>query len=193
MPLTMLDVIVAAVVLLSAFLAMVRGFSREVLSLASWVLAALAAFFAYPHLLPYVSPYIANEMVALVASLGGIFIVALLAISLVTMKVADLIIDSRIGALDRVLGLFFGLARGALILAVAILFTNELIRIDNRPDWLEQAATKPALDKMAVRLKEILPADLAEKLLLKLEKKRPNDEMIQNEDEAGDEILTDED
>jgi len=192
MPLTILDVIVAVVVLLSAFLAMVRGFSREVLSLASWVLATLAAAVAYPHLLPYVSPYIANEMVALVVSLAGIFIVALLAISLVTMKVADLIIDSRIGALDRVLGLVFGLARGALILAVAVLFTNELIRPENRPSWLSQAATKPVLDEMALRLKGVLPADLAEKLLLKLEKKRSSDEMIQNEDEAGDEILTDE-
>jgi len=189
MAFTMLDLIVALVVFISAFLAMVRGFSREMLSLASWILAALTAFFAYPHLLPQVRPHIANEMVALIATLAGVFVIALLVISLLTMKVADLIIDSRIGAVDRALGLLFGLGRGALILAVATLFTNELIRPENRPDWLASAATKPVLDKMAIQLKAVLPSDLAEKLLLKLEKRQKTDEMMQNE--AGGEILTD--
>jgi len=188
MSVTMLDAIVALVVLISAFLAMVRGFSREVLSLASWGLAVLVAVFAYPHVLPHVSPYISNEMIALVVTLAGIFIVALLIISLLTMKVADLIIDSRIGALDRALGLIFGLARAGLILAVAALFSNELIRPENRPSWIEQAASKPTLDQMAARLKHVLPSDLAEKLLLKLEKKRQTDEIIQNE--ADNEILS---
>jgi len=186
MPITMLDAIVVAVVLISAFLAMVRGFSREVLSLASWGLAALAAWFAYPHILPQVSAHISNEMVALIVTLAGVFIVALLLISLLTMKVADLIIDSRIGALDRFLGLIFGLCRGGLILAVATLFTNELIRPENRPPWMEQAAAKPFLDRMAVRLGQALPPDLAEKLLLKLEKRRAVDDITQSG--AGGEI-----
>jgi len=189
MSVTMLDAIIALVVVISAFLAMVRGFSRELLSLASWVLAALVAIFAYPHLLPYVGSHIANEMVALGATLAGVFIVALLLISFLTMKVADLIIDSRIGALDRALGLVFGLARAGLILAVATLFMNELIQPEKRPNWIEQAATKPALDNLAGRLEAVLPADLAEKLLLKLERKRQTDEMMQNE--AGHEILND--
>jgi len=166
---------------------MVRGFSREMLSLASWVLAALVALFAYPHILPQVSLNISNEMVALIVTIAGIFVVTLLLVSFLTMKIADLIIDSRIGALDRALGLVFGFIRGGLILAVATLFINELIRIENRPVWIEQALAKPALDHMAGRLKRALPQDLAEKLLLKLEKKRPSDEIIQNE--AGDEIL----
>jgi len=166
---------------------MVRGFSREVLSLASWGLAALSAWFAYPHILPYVSSHIANEMVALIVVLAGVFIVALLVIFLLTMKVADLIIDSRIGVLDRVLGLIFGLCRGGLIVGVATLFTNELIRPENRPAWIEQAVSKSTLDQMAVRLGAALPSDLAEKLLLKLEKKRETDDMTQ--DEAGGEVL----
>jgi len=193
MPLTMFDVVAAVVVFISAFLAMVRGFSREVLSLASWVLAALAAFVAYPHLLPFVSSHISNEMVALIVSLLGIFILALLVISLLTMKVADLIIDSRIGALDRGVGLAFGLGRGILILVVATLFTNELIRPENRPDWMSQAASKPMLDGMAIRLRSALPADLAEKLLIRLERGRSTDGMMQNDTETGGEVLTDED
>ena len=53
MPITLLDGIVLAVTLFSAVLAMVRGFSREVLAVASWVAAAAAAYFFYPVLVPF--------------------------------------------------------------------------------------------------------------------------------------------
>ncbi len=65
MPITLLDGILVGFTLVSAMLAMVRGFSREVLSIASWVVAAAAAYFFYPAVLPYVRPYIDNEQLAM--------------------------------------------------------------------------------------------------------------------------------
>ncbi|TIW59772.1 MAG: CvpA family protein, partial [Mesorhizobium sp.] len=56
MPITLLDGILVGFTLVSAMLAMVRGFSREVLSIVSWVAAAVAAFFFYKPVLPYVQP-----------------------------------------------------------------------------------------------------------------------------------------
>lgn len=53
MPITIFDGIVIGVVLFSAVLAMVRGFSREILSIASWGGSAAAAYYLYPYLLPY--------------------------------------------------------------------------------------------------------------------------------------------
>ena len=89
-----------------------RGLSREILSIASWAAAAAAAFFFYPLVLPYVQPYIDNEQIAMVAAAGVVFVVALIIVTLITMKIADWIIDSRIGALDRTLGFLYGAARG---------------------------------------------------------------------------------
>ena len=113
MPITLLDGILVGFTLVSAMLAMVRGFSREVLSVVSWAAAAAAAFFFYKPLLPYIQPHIDNDKIAMAASAGIVFIVALIVVSVITMKLADWIIDSRIGALDRTLGFLYGAARGA--------------------------------------------------------------------------------
>ena len=117
MPITLLDGILVGFTLVSAMLAMVRGFSREILSIASWAAAAVAAFFFYPLVLPYVQPYIDNGQLAVVAAAAVVFIVALIVVTIITMKIADWIIDSRVGALDRTLG-----------------FLQALLRVRDRPD-----------------------------------------------------------
>ena len=104
MPITLLDGILVGFTLVSAMLAMVRGFSREILSIASWVAAAAAAFFFYQAVLPYIKPYVDSPQLAMAAAAGVVFIIALIVVSVITMKIADCIIDSRVGALDRTLG-----------------------------------------------------------------------------------------
>src|SRR5690606_3883146 len=81
MPITLLDGILVGFTLVSAMLAMVRGFSREILSIASWAAAAAAAFFLYPAVLPYVQPHIDNEQVAMIAAAAAVFIVALIVVT----------------------------------------------------------------------------------------------------------------
>ena len=78
MPITLLDGILVGFTLVSAMLAMVRGLSREILSIASWIAAAAAAYFFYPLVLPYVQPHIDNEQIAMVAAAGAVFVVALI-------------------------------------------------------------------------------------------------------------------
>ena len=60
MPVTLLDLVVLGVVLISALLAMVRGFTREVLSIASWVARRRGRLSCIRCVLPYVKPYIPN-------------------------------------------------------------------------------------------------------------------------------------
>ncbi len=64
--------------------------------------------------------YTNDQRIAIAASAGGIFLIALIIISFITSRIADFIIDSRIGALDRTLGFLFGAARGILLLVVAV-------------------------------------------------------------------------
>lgn len=158
MPITLLDGIVVGFTLVSAMLAMVRGFSREILSIISWAAAAAAAFFLYPYVLPYVQPYIDNEQVAMAASAGAVFIVALIIVTIITMRLADFIIDSRIGALDRALGFLYGAARGLLVVAVGLLFFNWLVGA-NPPAWITEAKSRPLLEAIGARLQALLPDD----------------------------------
>ena len=64
MPITLLDVILLLVMLISGLLAMIRGFMREVLSIAAWIIAALVTLYGYPKVLPMAKQYFANDLVA---------------------------------------------------------------------------------------------------------------------------------
>lgn len=166
MPITLLDGIVAGFTLVSAMLAMVRGFSREVLSIASWVIAAGAAYLFYKPVLPYVAPYVSDERIAMAAAAGIVFLIALIVATVITMKMADFIIDSRVGALDRALGFLYGAARGILVLAVGLLFFGWLAG-PNPPAWISQAKSKPLLDTVGGWIEGALPEN-PETLLPKL-------------------------
>ncbi len=167
MPITLLDGVLVGFTLVSAMLAMVRGFSREVLSIASWAAAAAAAFFFYPVVLPYVAPHIDNDKIAMVAAAGIIFVIALIIVTIITMKIADWIIDSRIGALDRTLGFLYGAARGILVVAVALLFFNWLVGA-NPPAWVAEAKSRPLLESIGSKIEEMLPDDPENSILKRL-------------------------
>ena len=160
MPITIFDGIVIAVVLFSALLAMVRGFSREILSIASWGGSVAAAYYLYPVLLPYARNYTDDDKIAIAGSAGVVFLVSLIVISFITSRIADFIIDSRIGALDRTLGFLFGAARGLLLLVVAVAFWNWLIDVRQRPDWVNESKSKPFLDSLVLKLEAVLPQDI---------------------------------
>ncbi|WP_214474031.1 CvpA family protein [Mesorhizobium sp. dw_380] len=174
MPITLLDGILVGFTLVSAMLAMVRGFSREVLSVVSWAAAAAAAYFFYKPVLPYLKPYIDNEKIAMAASAGVVFIIALIVVSVITMKLADWIIDSRIGALDRTLGFLYGAARGILVVAVALLFFNWLAGT-KAPAWVTEAKSRPLLESIGAKIESLLPADTENAILKKLSPKAGGD------------------
>lgn len=164
-----LDLGLIVVILLSAFLAMLRGFTREVLAIASWGAAALAAIYLYPLALPYVKPYIAKDVIALAVAAAAVFFVTLIAVSLITIKLSDAILDSKIGALDRSLGFLFGAVRGLLLCVIAFVFFNWLVPAQTQPGWVKTARMKPLLQATGDRLMAVLPDD-PEGLLNKLKK-----------------------
>ena len=164
-----LDLGLIVVVLISAFLAMLRGFTREVLAIASWGAAALAAIYLHPLALPYVKPYIAKDVIALGAAAAAVFFVTLIAVSLITIKLSDAILDSKIGALDRSLGFLFGAVRGLLLCVIAFVFFSWLVPAQTQPGWVKTARARPLLQATGDRLMAILPDD-PEGLLNKLKK-----------------------
>ncbi|MFC5385734.1 CvpA family protein [Aquamicrobium segne] len=171
MPITLLDGILIGFTLVSAMLAMVRGFSREVLSIASWAASAAAAYFFYKPVLPFVQPYIDNEKLAMAAAAAIVFLVALVVVTIITMKIADFIIDSRIGALDRTLGFLYGAARGILVVSVGLLFFNWLAG-ERSPDWIADAKSRPLLESVGEKLESLLPEDPENAILKRLQNER---------------------
>jgi membrane protein required for colicin V production len=170
LPFSVLDLVVLGVVLISALLAAVRGFTREVLAIVAWVTAAAAAWFLHPLLLPHLRPYIPNDSVRLAAAIGSVFIITLIIVSIITVKISDLILDSRIGALDRTMGFAFGAARGLLLCVIGWVFLAWLVQ-GRMPEWATTAKTRPVLENTGNALIAMLP-DNPEGLLKQIRRPR---------------------
>ncbi len=154
---TLLDIVLLAVMLVSGLLAMVRGFMREVLSITAWILAAGATLYAYSKLLPAASAYFNSDLIAKGVVIGGVFLVTMLIVSVITVRISDMVLDSRVGALDRTLGFVFGLARGLIIVVVAFAFFDWLVPTKSQPAWVAGAKSKVFLTNTADWLRSMSP------------------------------------
>lgn len=170
-----LDLGLIGVILISALLAMLRGFTREVLAIVSWGAAAIAALYLHPLVLPFLKPYISKDSVALAAAVGSVFFITLVIVSLITVRLSDAILDSRVGALDRSFGFVFGALRGLLLCGVAFIFFNWLVPEKTQPDWVKAARMRPLLVATGDEIMSVLPDD-PDSILAKLKRPRTTTE-----------------
>jgi membrane protein required for colicin V production len=179
---TLLDVILLSIMLVSGLLALVRGFMREILSIAAWAAAALASLLAYQSkLLPMAQDALKNDTLAKIAVVLGVFLVTLIVVSIITSRISDMILDSRIGALDRTLGFLFGLGRGLLIVAVALIFYEFFVQEKQRGEAVTKAKSRVVLEHTGEWLMNVLPDDFGENILKKISKKTVDDEPVDAE------------
>ena len=172
-----LDIFLIVVMLVSGLLAMVRGFLREVLSIAAWLAAAAASLYFGPRLLPAASQYFNNwnEWIVKGGTIAAIFLGTLLLVSVLTVSLSDRVLDSRIGALDRTLGFVFGLARGLIIMVVAFAFFDWLVPQKSQPEWARNARSRVVLKGTGEWMITLLPENL-DSYISNVIKKRKGDE-----------------
>jgi membrane protein required for colicin V production len=169
MPLTLLDFILLAIMLASGFLAMMRGFTREVLSIVAWGAAAVAAYFAIkqPGLIEFFKtnvPYLDKDILAQIATGATAFLVVLIVISVISVKVSDYVVDSSAGAFDRTLGFIFGVGRGFIFAAIAYLFYGWLLPYEKQDDWVRNAYSLPMIKSAGETMISFMPPDIADTL-----------------------------
>lgn len=131
---TLIDAIVAAVVVLSAILAYSRGLVREVLAIAGWVGAAVLAFLfaaqAEPLIkeLPVVGDFLRDSReLSCIAAFAAVFALGLVLMALFTPLFASIVQRSALGGVDQALGFLFGALRGVLLVAVAFVVYDRAI------------------------------------------------------------------
>ncbi|NJM31308.1 MAG: CvpA family protein [Rhizobiales bacterium] len=166
MPFQLLDLILFGIMLISGLLALMRGFTRELLSLIAWVLAAVAAYVAIRQkpIIDFAMQYFDRELFAQIAAGAGAFLIVLILVSLFSVKISDMVVDSAAGAFDRTLGFFYGLARGLVLVALAYLLYGWLTPPDKQEDWIRNARTLPMIQKVSAAIVSFVPADIAETL-----------------------------
>ena len=166
MPFEMLDLVLGGIMLLSGLLALTRGFTREVLSLISWGLAAAAGLFAAfnEELVALALDYVQSDVIARIAVGGAVFLVVLIVLSIISVRVADWVLESAAGPFDRTFGLVYGLARGLLLVVVAYLFYVWLVPPEKREDWVRNARSLGVIEQTGELVTDFLPADIRDTL-----------------------------
>lgn len=160
LPINLADLIVIVVLLASGLFALVRGFVHEVLAVASWVGAAFVTLYAYPLVQPWMLGVIAIEFIASLLTGVGLFLITLVLFSILTRILSNRIQESSLGALDRSLGLLFGFARGAVIVVLAWLALGYLVSEEDRPQWIQEAKSRPLVERGADLLLALVPPEL---------------------------------
>jgi membrane protein required for colicin V production len=175
------DFLVIVIMLLSILLAVMRGFTREVLTIVAWIGAALAVMFGLPVATPLFEKMFESPSMARIVAGAVLGLVTLIILSLISNQIGKAIKRSGLGPIDRSLGAFFGAARGAILVCLIYILLESLMQ--PLPAWMEQAKLEPLLAEGADYLKSIAPSEIAGVLPNKAEDVLPNDK---NETEVPD-------
>lgn len=143
---TAFDFTVIGVIVLSGVFAFSRGFVREALSIAAWILAAVAAYYAFPYVLPFFERFLPKGMIAGFATASAVFVIALIVLHMIAKAVAARVKHGPLSTVDRTLGLLFGLARGFILVCVGYIALAWFMPAgENRPRWFAESRTLPYL------------------------------------------------
>jgi membrane protein required for colicin V production len=160
LPFNIVDLGVLGVILISALVAFSRGLVREVLSIGAWIAAALATIYGLPHLRGFARTYITAPLVADAVTGVAIFVLTLVVCAAISHMVARHVRGSGFGAVDRSLGLLFGVARGAILVCLAYLgFVWAMPKEADQPDIVKNAHTLKYVAQGAEILHSLLPKD----------------------------------
>ncbi|HDR1025206.1 CvpA family protein [Pasteurella multocida] len=132
----MIDYIIIAIIAFSIIISLLRGFIREVMSVASWVVAFFVANHFYPYLANYLtqieSLYLRNG-----TAIAILFVVTLIVGGIVNHILGELVDKTGLTGTDRVLGACFGLIRGVLIVAALLFFMDTFTNFSQTVWWKE--------------------------------------------------------
>ncbi len=136
------DVFILIVLMISTVIGFVRGFIREMLSIAGWIGAGLITYYSFPKLVATISELFISSMVVNIVSIIIVFLVVLGLISVLNAMMLDNLRGFRLGMADRSLGTLFGMLRGVVIVsAIHFMVAIALEEEGKDPEWLKQGET----------------------------------------------------
>lgn len=157
---TIADYVILAVIALSGLIGLFRGFFREALSLASWIIAFLVAFQFGPWLADQLIGQVETPSVRLAGAYAALFVGTLIIGAIINYFVAKLVKGSGFAGTDKILGLVFGGARGVVIVLIFIMLAS--VTVVSKDPWYQGSTVIAYLAPWAERLQSLLPENLEE-------------------------------
>ncbi|MGR3808306.1 CvpA family protein [Pasteurella testudinis] len=130
----MIDYIIIGIIVFSLIVSLLRGFVREVMSLASWVVAFFIASRFYPYLAGMLTQ-IESENIRIGAAIAILFICSLIVGAIINYIIGQLVDKTGLTGTDRVLGACFGVLRGVLIVAALLFCVDTFTNFDQSDIW----------------------------------------------------------
>jgi len=155
--LTVADIAIIGILLLSALWAFLRGFVRELLGVAAWVGAAFTTLYGFGLVRPYARQLISIDFVADIVAGVVIFVVSLILFSVISGAISSQVRQSSLSAIDRSLGFVFGLLRGAVFVCIAYMLLKMAVPLQDRPGWITSARSLPAIEQGVAILEQLIP------------------------------------
>ncbi len=135
------DLVILGIMLISALFSLKRGFVKEALSLITWVSAFVVARLFSGALDLLLERYIETPSIRIATAFAGLFVLMLIAGAIVSNLVAMLVSATGLSATDRVLGMGFGVARGALVVVVLVALAAQTPAVEDQ--WWSQSQLIP--------------------------------------------------
>lgn len=129
-----LDYGIIGIILLSAFISLIRGFVREALSLMSWIAAFWVAITFNSELAAQLNNMISMPEVRTAASFGILFVATLITGGIINFVLGSLMQRAGLSGTDRMLGMLFGIGRGILLVALLLLLVS-LTALPKQTAW----------------------------------------------------------
>lgn len=155
-----IDYVILGVIGLSTIISLVRGFVREALSLVVWVFAFWVAWTFFRELADHLGVF-SVPSVRLGVAFAILFIATLIVGALVNYLIGQLVDKTGLSGTDRLIGMLFGAARGALLIAVLVLLAG-LTPFPEDP-WWQESRLLGHFQELATWLKGLLPEDIGER------------------------------
>ncbi len=157
---TLIDLLLLMVLALSALAGMVRGLTRELLALAAWGSALVLALYFAPWGMNQLPEALGNSELRRMLALGGLFVVTLLALTLLNILLYRLLLKHALDSHDLLFGLIFGLLRGVVLLAVGVVLGQ--MGQFNHAAWWREATVIVRVEHLLAQLRPSLPPELAQ-------------------------------
>ena len=155
------DFVILGVIGLSALFSLLRGFIREAFSLAVWILAFWVSWTFFRDLSLRMEGFINTPSVRLGVAFAILMILSLTVGGLINYLVIRLIKSTGLSGSDRFIGMFFGIARGVVLVAVLVLLAG-LTPLPQDP-WWQDSVLIPYFQELAIWLRDLLPPEVADR------------------------------
>lgn len=155
-----IDIAIIAVIGLSAIIGFFRGFLREALGLATWLVAFWLAFILATPTAEYLKAWIDVDSARLASAFALIFIGVLILGAIFNYLLGRLISSTGFAGTDRALGIVFGVVRGIAVLVLLVLLAG--VTPVPRDSWWQHSVFVGQLEQGAVWVRDYLPPNIAQ-------------------------------